>query len=227
VRARARTSQTEESPITLQARQEPRARDPGQRRADLIDAANAVFAEHGYDAATTREIAERAGCAEGLIHRYFNGKRGLLLAIIKTKAAHVVEEFEADLPDQPTVAEEISAILLRDLELFWERRDFMRVSVSQATIDQEIGRTISHDLNNQRVRLMIEKLRRHQEAGRIGGNVDVEAVAYTLSGLGFSIGFVFQACFGEDRELARRIMLGAAGVLSEGIRATTQKEKGE
>ena len=212
----ARTSQ-EDEPITLQARPEPRARDPEQRRAELIDAATAVFAEHGYEAATTREIAERACCAEGLIHRYFNGKRGLLLAIIESKAAHIVEEFEAELPDRPTVAEEIAAILLRDLDLFWERRDFMRVSVSQATIDSEIGRTISDDINNQRVLLMLEKLRKHQAAGRIRPDTDIEAIAYSLSSLGFAIGFVFQSCFGEDRALALRIMTGAAKALSDGI----------
>ncbi len=210
-------AQAKESPITLQARQEPRARDPEQRRADLIDAANAVFAEHGYDAATTREIAERAGCAEGLIHRYFNGKRGLLLAILEGKAAHIVEEFESDLPNQPSVSEEIARILRRDLEVFWERRDFMRVSVSQATIDSEVGRTISTDLNNQRVQLMLKKLRKHQAAGRISADADIEAIAYSLSALGFAIGFVFQACFGEDRALARRIMDEAARAISKGI----------
>jgi AcrR family transcriptional regulator len=222
---RVHAQAAKESPITLQAKPEPRPRDPEQRRADLINAANTVFAEHGYDAATTRAIAERAGCAEGLIHRYFNGKRGLLLAIIESKAVHVVEEFEAELPDQPTVADEISRILLRDLELFWERREFMRVSVSQLTIDQEIGRTVSSNLNTQRVGLMLQKLRRHQAAGRIRADTDVEAIAYTLSALGFSIGFVFQACFGEDRQLARRIMTGAAQAISDGITPSTGEEK--
>lgn len=147
-----------------------------------------------------------------------------MLAIIESKAAHVVEEFESELPDQATVEGEITAILLRDLELFWERRDFMRVSVSQATIDQEIGRTISTNLNDQRVRLMLQKLRRHQAAGRIRSETDVEAIAYSLSALGFSIGFVFQACFGEDRELARRIMTGAGQAISEGIIPVNREE---
>jgi len=222
---RVHAQAAKESPITLQAKPEPRPRDPEQRRADLINAANTVFAEHGYDAATTRAIAERAGCAEGLIHRYFNGKRGLLLAIIESKAAHVVEEFESELPDQATVEDEIAAILLRDLDLFWERRDFMRVSVSQATIDQEIGRTISSNLNDQRVRLMLQKLRRHQACGRIREGTDIQAIAYALSALGFSIGFVFQACFGEDRQLARRIMISAAQAISDGIIPITEEEK--
>src|SRR5439155_24706104 len=93
----------------------------------------------------------------------------------------------------------------------------MRVSVSQAAIDTEIGRKIGLDVNRQRVRLMVEKLRRHQEAGRIRADADIEAIAYALSGLGFAIGFFFQACFAEDRKLARRIMTSAAGAITEAL----------
>src|SRR5881397_2606225 len=82
-------------------------RDKEQRRQSLIDSATAVFAERGYDCATTREVAERANCAEGLIHRYFNGKRGLLLAILESRAAHVADDFEAVLADSDTVEEEV------------------------------------------------------------------------------------------------------------------------
>src|SRR3990172_9372707 len=112
-------------------------RDRLLRQGALIEAANAVFAEHGYDGATTRQIAERAGCSEGLIHRYFSGKRGLLLAILDSKAANIVAEFESALPDRPTIPEEIEQLLLWHLDVMWERRDFMRVAVSQATIDPE------------------------------------------------------------------------------------------
>jgi AcrR family transcriptional regulator len=209
-------------PIALQVRNQPRTHDREGRCLALIDAANAVFAERGYDAATTRQIAERAGCAEGLIHRYFSGKRGLLLAILETKAVHIVDEFESELPDRESVLDEITNILVRDLDLFWERRDFMRVSVSQATIDPEVGRTISADINNQRVRLTLAKLRRHQQAGRIRAETDIEAIAHAISSLGFSVGFIFQACFGEDRALARRIVTEAASAISEGI---TQPER--
>ena len=210
--------------ISIKVRPEPGTRDREGRRAALIDAANSVFAQHGYDAATTRQIAERAGCAEGLIHRYFNGKRGLLLAILESKAANIVDEFESELPDQDTVLDEITRILLRDLDIFWERRDFMRVSVSQAIIDPEIGRAVSTDINNQRVRLTLNKLRRHSEAGRIRPDTDIEAIAYSVCALGFSIGFVFQACFGEDRALARRIVREAASTISRSITQVERKD---
>lgn len=192
-------------------------RDKEQRRRCLIDAATAVFAERGFDCATTREIAERAGCAEGLIHRYFNGKRGLLLAILESRAEHAVEDFVTALPDRETVEEEIEQVLLWHLETMWERRDFMRVAVSQAAVDSEIGRTINEGIHNERVRLTAKKLRRHKQARRIRPDVDVEATAQAIAGLGFALGFSFQVSLGQDRGLARRITLEAARALSHGI----------
>jgi len=57
-----------------------RTRNRAAREAALITAAGKLFASRGYEATTTREIAACADCAEGLIHRYFKGKSGLLLA---------------------------------------------------------------------------------------------------------------------------------------------------
>ena len=55
-------------------------KDKEQRRVALIDAANAVFAERGYDCATTREIAERAGLTKRTFFRYFSDKREVLFS---------------------------------------------------------------------------------------------------------------------------------------------------
>jgi hypothetical protein len=95
----------------------------------------------------------------------------------------------------------------------------MRVAVSQAAIDPEIGRTIGTDIDKQRVRLIQEKLLRHKALGRICDDVDVEAVAYTISALGFSVGFINQTCFGEGGALARRVVIAATRAIAAGISA--------
>jgi TetR/AcrR family transcriptional regulator len=52
----------------------------------LLDAAEAVFAERGYRAATTAAIAERAGLNKTLIHYYFRSKEGLFRAMMERVA---------------------------------------------------------------------------------------------------------------------------------------------
>ena len=59
-----------------------RERNKLQRRQKIKAASRAVFFERGYSGATTREIAKRAGVAEGTIFLYWKDKRDLLLGII-------------------------------------------------------------------------------------------------------------------------------------------------
>ncbi|HJZ92475.1 MAG TPA: CerR family C-terminal domain-containing protein [Gemmataceae bacterium] len=55
-----------------------------QTRLQLLDAAEEVFAERGYAAATTREICQRAGMKNvGAINYYFGGKDRLYVEAVK------------------------------------------------------------------------------------------------------------------------------------------------
>lgn len=54
-----------------------RKRDAEATAERILSAAREVFHERGYDQATTREIADRAGVNMALIKRYFGSKLGL------------------------------------------------------------------------------------------------------------------------------------------------------
>ncbi len=56
-----------------------RRHDAEASRRALLDAAAALFDERGYDAATVRDIGERAEVDPALIVRYFGSKEGLYL----------------------------------------------------------------------------------------------------------------------------------------------------
>ncbi|MEU4387617.1 helix-turn-helix domain-containing protein [Promicromonospora sp. NPDC023805] len=64
------------------------------RRLVIIDAALTVFAERGYDGATTAEICRRAGIGSGTFFHYFPTKLELLLAILTLGIAEVREQAE-------------------------------------------------------------------------------------------------------------------------------------
>ena len=53
------------------------------RRTQIIDAAARVFAEKGFQRATTREIAAAAGVSEGTIYNYFDSKADLLISMVQ------------------------------------------------------------------------------------------------------------------------------------------------
>ena len=54
-----------------------RKRDAAATKAALLDAAEELFAERGFDRTTVRDIAKRAGANQALLFRYFGSKEAL------------------------------------------------------------------------------------------------------------------------------------------------------
>ena len=65
----------------------PRRRDAARTRSALLSAAKELFGDRGFDGATVRDIAERAGVDPTLIARYFGNKAALYLESLQTHEA--------------------------------------------------------------------------------------------------------------------------------------------
>ncbi|HEY5348124.1 MAG TPA: helix-turn-helix domain-containing protein [Candidatus Lustribacter sp.] len=79
-----------------------RERQKSERRRRIEAAARAVFHEKGYDAATTREIAERAEVSIGTLFAYAADKRDLLTMVYRDELHDLTEAtFAAVPPDVP------------------------------------------------------------------------------------------------------------------------------
>ena len=68
--------------MVIKATKRRRTREKVQRRAAILAAARAVFADKGVLAATIDEIAERAEVAKGTIYLYFKSKEEMLTALL-------------------------------------------------------------------------------------------------------------------------------------------------
>jgi AcrR family transcriptional regulator len=62
-----------------------RQRMAAARREQILVTALKLFAERGFDATSTRQIAQEVGVAEGLIFHYFPTKASLLTAILQDR----------------------------------------------------------------------------------------------------------------------------------------------
>ncbi|MGE5654611.1 MAG: TetR/AcrR family transcriptional regulator [Bacillota bacterium] len=75
---------------------------PEEKRRKIIDAAMVEFIEHGYDAASTNRIIDRAGISKGVLFKYFGSKEGLYLFLAEKMADEKVRWMAAEgvqLPD--------------------------------------------------------------------------------------------------------------------------------
>ncbi|RDI48232.1 TetR/AcrR family transcriptional regulator [Nocardia mexicana] len=69
-----------------------RKRDAAATRNALLAAAQELFAERGYERATVRDIAARAGVNQALLFRYFGSKDELFRAAIADRGRRVLED---------------------------------------------------------------------------------------------------------------------------------------
>ncbi len=147
--------------MTRQAAQ--RREDPASGRSDaILDAAEQVFAGSGYEGAALREIAERAGVAQGLIHYHFGNKARLFEKMVARRSGQInearAERLKSLRAAGPLRLEEIVEALFRPtieagIELAEDGGSFARILVSMANssdpMAQELTATyydpIAHD----------------------------------------------------------------------------------
>jgi AcrR family transcriptional regulator len=104
-------------------------------RAALLAAARAVFAEQGYQGATVRAIATRAGVDAAMVNHWFGGKQGLFAAIVELPFdPSVLLERILD-GDRDTLAER----LIRTFIPIWDSRDGAFAAVLLSVASQEVA----------------------------------------------------------------------------------------
>jgi AcrR family transcriptional regulator len=193
-----------------------RRRDREATSQALLAAGLQVFAERGYDAATTREVAQAAGVNEQLIQRYFGGKEGLLVAIIE-RFGEEERRCCAMPPPCDGIEAEIRGFLDFQLERASAIGDVSKVALHRSLCDPEVAREIGRQFAETRVPLLHQRLEALRERGLIDRDADLEAAATALSSLSFGLAFVDQVVFGADCERLRRVTRHVAQVYAAGL----------
>ena len=196
-----------------------RKRDRAGKQKALIQAALRLFATKGYEATTTREIAAAAGCAEGLIHRYFKGKAGLLPALVEF---HISEEL-AQMRHRPRSAmgleEEFLQLVDWEVESLWKNRDFLRVFISRALVDPAISGVLNRAVLSSRTKAVMERLKRHRQCATLPRE-EFEVLAQSVGMFGLVFGFMRPMVLGQDRARARKVASTLATILVRGLQYT-------
>lgn len=66
-------------------------KDAEARKDEILDAAEALFQEKGFDGASTGDILERVGIARGTLYYHFKSKEDIMDALIERHTARITE----------------------------------------------------------------------------------------------------------------------------------------
>ena len=155
-----------------------------RKKQAAIEAAAAVFAEHGYHGASTKAIAERMGIKQGSLYYYFDSKQQALAEVCHHGIADYVGRIEtiAALPQPFTTR--LLAVFQSHLSAFRERRDAMKVYLDERLYLPESARADLKALGSGYRQQLEALFDRAVEAGELRADLDCHFAALTVIGMG-------------------------------------------
>ncbi|RST74381.1 TetR/AcrR family transcriptional regulator [Siminovitchia acidinfaciens] len=115
---------------------------PKQKK--IVAAAIEIFAEKGYAATSTSEIAKKAGVAEGTIFRHYKTKKELLLSIVapmmaKMIAPFVIKDINRVLDKDHDTLEDFLKEMIKNRAAFMEKNMLLfRIVVQELPFQKEL-----------------------------------------------------------------------------------------
>jgi AcrR family transcriptional regulator len=150
-------------------------------RQRLIEAARAEFGEKGIEAATTRGIAERAGCNEVTLFRNFESKKKLLQAVV----AETAEEFRLLSECRSGFSGDLLADLGRFAEVYDESlqrcEGMARAMIGESRRQPTMAKELIGDVLEPLHRSIADYLERRKPAGEVRADLDGMAFAEILT----------------------------------------------
>ena len=113
-------------------------------REKILEAADELFGQVGYDAATTREIAERSQVNKALIHYHFKNKEGLLACVLDHYYEKLAETLQSALSWEKSLRERMLVLLDSYVDFLSENRNFNRIVQREASGGKNMDRISAH-----------------------------------------------------------------------------------
>jgi len=161
----------------------PAPPEKGDKRERILDAAEHVFAAHGFFAAKVSEIAERAGVADGTIYLYFDNKEDVLVTIFREHTRNYLQSLERELMPVRRHEDRIRTAIRHHLETLG--RDRALAVVSQVELRHSLK--FMSLLSQQEVADYLNMLRKIIEHGQSEGtfrrNLHPQLVAKSVFGI--------------------------------------------
>jgi len=188
--------------------QKRREQEKQERQDAILDAAEKMFGEKGYDRTSMGDIARTASLSRALLYVYFKDKAAIQRSIILHAAERLQERFRVALDSEQMGLEKIKAVGQAYYRFWQEEPDYFEAltkapSAIQEADDEEAREMIALEL--EKMQLMVEALEVGLKDGSIGGRLvkDPIQTALYLRGALHGVIMMCEQKMGEDGPLAK------------------------
>ncbi|GBG12320.1 TetR family transcriptional regulator [Paenibacillus agaridevorans] len=195
-----------------------------EKQARILEAAIEIFAEKGYAAASTSEIASKAGVAEGTIFRHYKTKKDLLLSIagpiaVKLAAPFLMRDFAKMLEQPHERVEDLFRTIAKDrFQFARQHMKLLRILIHEVPFQPELLTQVRELFENHVYRRMEKAILHFQAQGQL---IDAPPWRVLRSAISLVVGMILthllllpDESIDEDEEIDRTIdilMYGIAG----------------
>ncbi|EOS55087.1 TetR/AcrR family transcriptional regulator [Paenibacillus barengoltzii] len=195
-----------------------------EKQIKILEAATEIFAEKGYAATSTSEIAQKAGVAEGTIFRHYKTKKDLLLSIagpivIKLVAPFLLRDFAKTIDMPYERAEDFFRALAKDrFKFVRENMRIIKILIQEVPFQPELleqVKSLASEIVFERLKRVVQHF---QEQGQL---VDAPPWRILRTGASVMIGMILvhvllvpDFSIDEDEEIEYTVdllMYGIAG----------------
>lgn len=187
----------------------------------ILDVAQALFAQYGYEGVSIRDLAEQCGLAKATIYYHFRDKQAIFLTVLERDVLMVHQQAAQAVADEPGSAlEKLRAVIATHCRLIEEKRSMVLSSLqSGPELQAELRRTIREHRFN-----FLGPLAQLVQQGIDEGflrPIDVQASALCLLGM-IQATMVYRLLLGDsgiDNEVADRML----DIFLVGVRKTADR----
>lgn len=107
----------------------------------VLLAAIHLFAQRGFSATTTAQIAKEAGVSEGTIYKYFTSKKDLLTNLMMPLLTHIRDNFFANLDLTASLDQLVNRIIENRLAFAKNNIDLIKILLQEMLTKNDFGKT--------------------------------------------------------------------------------------
>ncbi len=153
-----------------------------RRRGVILRAAVEVFAERGYFGARVKDVAARAGVADGTVYLYFEGKEDLLVSQLEEHARAFLEQARSDASRSSDPGEKLRCVIERHLASLEADRALARVFQIELRHSRRFLRKVARGQLANYLHLLQEIIADGAASGRFRADIPAEVAARAVFG---------------------------------------------
>lgn len=116
-----------------------------QTRTKILQAAQKLFAKSGYDGTTIRDLAKKAGVAEGTLFRHFSNKKAILIELATEGWVEILTDLLTELSEMSSY-KAVAQVMRRRMLNMRPNTDLMKVCFFEAQFHPELRDKIQSEV---------------------------------------------------------------------------------